>query len=73
MSQLMVGLPYRHEDRFDTAIRYRCLCVICVAMTTCVVGSKLQDQLQTAEYSPSEEKRLRTEVEDLQKGKQSLK
>lgn len=47
--------------------------MICVTLETYVDGSKLQDQLRLVEYSPSEEKRLRLEVEGLQKGKQSLK
>lgn len=47
--------------------------VICVVMATYLDGSKLQEQLRMVEYSPSEEKRLRSEVECLQKGKKSLK
>jgi len=35
--------------------------------------SKLQEQLQKMEYTPTEEKRLRLEVENLQKAKESLK
>ena len=69
----MVGLPYRNEDRFNTAIRYHFSCVIHVTMATYMIDSKLQEQLRMVEYSPSEEKRLKSEVECLEKGKQSLK
>ncbi|XP_065897767.1 uncharacterized protein [Dysidea avara] len=54
-SQLMAGLQYRSEERFDLAI------------------SKLREQLHKMEYTPTEEKRLRLEVENLQKAKESLK
>ena len=68
----MVGLPYRNEDRFDTAIRYRCLLYLC-NHGNLMGDSKLQEQLRKVEYSPSEEKRLKLEVECLEKGKKSLK
>ena len=48
-------------------------CLICVTMETYMGGSKLQEQLRKVEYSPSEEKRLKLEVECLEKGKKSLK
>ena len=44
-----------------------------VTMVTYMGGSKLQEQLRKVEYSPSEEKRLKLEVEGLEKGKKSLK
>ena len=40
---------------------------------TISVCSKLREQLHKMEYTPTEEKRLRLEVENLQKAKESLK
>jgi len=47
--------------------------VIHITTVTYMDSSKLQDQLRSVDYTPSEEKRLRAEVECLQKGKKSLK